>query len=284
MDKIILGYDFTENSESALNMALILAEKGNCALEIVWVDDTLDDTVQIAKETIRQRMDEMLRNIVSQNNQLLPNGRLVYSIAFGRVHDALIKKANFEDAALIVIGSRAHNGVETRFLSSTVFKITEKSDCPVLTIPQGYEPSTDFKHLIFPVDFVFSTRQKASMAAWFGEKFNSFVYILGLLTSSEEYHVEKVKEYACQVGRFLVTNQIEHEIIYRNTNNLAKTILSFAYESKSDMILIMTEQEKSLSNILKGSYTHQILATSTIPVLTLKPLNINTLDKENLGT
>ena len=53
MDKIILGYDFTENSESALNMALILAEKGNCALEIVWVDDTLDDTVQIAKETIQ---------------------------------------------------------------------------------------------------------------------------------------------------------------------------------------------------------------------------------------
>ena len=97
MDKIILGYDFTENSESALNMALILAEKGNCALEIVWVDDTLDDTVQIAKETIRQRMDEMLRNIVSQNNQLLPNGRLVYSIAFGRVHDALIKKANFDE-------------------------------------------------------------------------------------------------------------------------------------------------------------------------------------------
>ena len=69
MDKIILGYDFTENTDCALNVAFSLAEKANCVLELVWVDNSLDDLVQIVKETIRQRIEEILRTIVSQNHK-----------------------------------------------------------------------------------------------------------------------------------------------------------------------------------------------------------------------
>ena len=96
--------------------------------------------------------------------------------------------------------------------------------------------------------------------------------------------MEKVEEYVHQVARFFVNNQVEYEIEYRKTKNLAKEILSFADEKHADMIAVMTKQETAMKNILLGSYTHQIILNSKVPVLTMKPLDINTLDQENLGS
>ena len=93
-----------------------------------------------------------------------------------------------------------------------------------------------------------------------------------------------MEEYVGQVARFFVNNQVEYEKEYRKTKNLAKEILSFAEEKNADMIAVMTKQETAVANILLGSYTHQILMNSKIPVLTMKPLEINTLDQEYSGT
>lgn len=284
MDKIILGYDFTENTDCALNVAFSLAEKANCVLELVWVDNSLDDLVQIVKETIRQRIEEILRTIVSQNHNRLPAERLTYSIIDGTVYEALAEKANFEDAALIIIGTHTVGGLETRWTQNNASKLVEMAKCPVLTVPLDSDDVIGFKHIIFPVDFTFSTREKAPIIAWLAQGFGSYIYILGLLTSGEELHVEKVEEYVHQVARFFVNNQVEYEIEYRKTKNLAKEILSFADEKHADMIAVMTKQETAMKNILLGSYTHQIILNSKVPVLTMKPLDINTLDQENLGS
>lgn len=284
MDKIILGYDFTENTDCALNVAFSLAEKSNSVLELVWVDNSLDDLVQIAKHTIRQRIEEVLRTIVSQNRNRLSAERLTYSIAEGKVYEALAEKANFEDAALVIIGTHSVGGFETRWTKNNASKLAELAKCPVLTVPLDSDDVIGFKHIVFPVDFTFSTREKAPVIAWLAQGYGSYIYVLGLLTSVEESHVEKVEEYVKQVARFFVNNQVEYEIEYRKTKNLAKEILSFASEKQADMIAIMTKQETAVANIILGSYTHQIIINSKIPVLTMKPLDINTLDQEYAGT
>lgn len=284
MDKIILGYDFTENTDCALNVAFTLAEKSDCVLELVWVDNSLDDLIQIAKETIRQRIEEILRTIVSKNSNRLSPERLIYSIVEGKVYEALAEKANFEEAALLIIGTHNVGGFETRWTKNNASRLVEMAKCPVLTVPLDSDDVIGFKHIVFPVDFTFSTREKAPIIAWLAQGFGSYIYILGLLTSTEDSHVEKVEEYVWQVSRFFVNNQVEYETEYRKTKNLAKEILSFAEEKNADMIAVMTKQEKAVANILFGTYTHQIVMNSKIPVLTMKPLEINTLDQEYSGT
>ena len=284
MDKIILGYDFTENSDCALNVAFSLAEKSDCVLELVWVDNSLDDLIQIAKQTIRQRIEEILRTIVSQNRNRLSAERLTYSIVEGKVYEALAEKANFEEAVLVIIGTHNVGGFETRWSMNNASKLVEKAKCPVLTVPLDSDDVIGFKHIVFPIDFTFSTREKAPIIAWLAQGFGSYIYVLGLLTSTEDLHVQKVEEYVRQVSRFFVNNQVEYETEYRKTKNLAKEILAFAEEKNADMIAVMTKQETAVANILLGSYTHQIIMNSKIPVLTMKPLEINTLDQEYSGT
>lgn len=284
MDKIILAFEFSENSNSALNMSLTIAERTNSVLEIVWVDNTLDDLVEIEKNTIHEHFDEILRSIVIQNKDKLPPNYLTYSIITGNVCDAIANKAAFEDVALIVVGTHEKKqNIETRWTNSTASKLVEKTNCPVLSVPSNYN-FIDIKKIVVPIDFDFSTRQKAPMVTWIAKAFNAYIHIVGLLTSGDEEHIEKIKEYSQQVGRFFMNNQIEYEITYKAANNIAKEILAFAETKNANLISIMTRQEISISNILYGSYAHQIILRSRIPILTIRPLNINSLDQENLGT
>ena len=62
------------------------------------------------------------------------------------------------------------------------------------------------------------------------------------------------------------------------------SVQAVAETKNANLISIMTRQEISISNILYGSYAHQIILRSRIPILTIRPLNINSLDQENLGT
>ena len=87
--------------------------------------------------------------------------------------------------------------------------MTEMAKCPVLTVPLDSDDVIGFKYIVFPIDFTFSTREKAPIIAWLAQGFDSYIYILGLLTSSEYSHVEKVEEYVKQVSRFFVNNQVK---------------------------------------------------------------------------
>ncbi len=284
MDKILMGYDFSDNSDCALKMAITIAKESGCGLELVWVDNSLDDLVQIMKESVRKAVEKKLQDVVADNIEKLPGGRFTYNIGNGKVYEYLSARAQAEDAVLIIIGTHGKSGIETRWTGSNAARLVHIAQCPILSIPMGGECHSTLKRIIFPVDFVFSTRQKAPIVAWIAQQFGSYVYILGILTSTIPSHIEKVEEYVREVGTFFVNNHVPYELVYRNVKNIAKEVLAYAKEKDADLIAIMTEQETAFQNIFIGTYAQQIVSMSKIPVLTKQPENINTLDQENLGT
>ena len=267
MNKIILAFEFSEKSNSSLEFALSIAEKTNNVLEIVWVDNILDDLVEIEKETIRQRYDEILRSVVSQNYDRLPGGYLTYSIIIGDVCEALCEKVSFENADLIIIGTHSENKkLDTRWQHSTASKVAEKSKCAVMTVPVDCEYN-ELRNIVFPIDFDVSTLEKTVIVTYLAQRFKSHIYILALQTSSEKTHIEKIKEYVNEVKTSFIDNQISCELEYRNTNNLAKEIMSFSHERKVDLVAVMLHQETAVSNLIFGTYTHQLILESKVPLL-----------------
>jgi nucleotide-binding universal stress UspA family protein len=53
--------------------------------------------------------------------------------------------------------------------------------------------------------------------------------------------------------------------------NLATVTMKHAKKRKSDLIVIMTEQEENFSGILMGPYAQQVVNHSKIPVLSITP-------------
>jgi nucleotide-binding universal stress UspA family protein len=53
--------------------------------------------------------------------------------------------------------------------------------------------------------------------------------------------------------------------------NLTVTTIEYAARVNANLIIIMTEQEKKVANFLIGNFAHQMMNTSPIPVLSVRP-------------
>ena len=77
----------------------------------------------------------------------------------------------------------------------------------------------------------------------------------------------KLQQYAQQVSNYLDQYGIKNSVDHITGNNITDVTLEYAQKDNADLISIMTEQEKSLSNLLLGSYAYQMINKSPIPVL-----------------
>ena len=80
-------------------------------------------------------------------------------------------------------------------------------------------------------------------------------------------------------------HKIPYLIKHLQGDNLTDITLDYAHSIDADLISIMTEQEKSVSNLLLGSYPHQMINKAFIPVLSFPNyhLRITTEDIWDLG-
>lgn len=58
------------------------------------------------------------------------------------------------------------------------------------------------------------------------------------------------------------------------SNNTTLSIVKYAEENQSDLIVIMTDQNKATTDILVGRRAQQIINRSRIPVLSVKPFKL----------
>ena len=128
-----------------------------------------------------------------------------------------------------------------------------------------------------PLDNSDDTRQKVNMAATFAKTFGSTIHLLGLYTASAADVRAIVNNYVKMVEKYLDKNEIEHVTKYVTVSkNVTADTLDYANAVQADMIAIMTEQEKNLSSLILGTYAQQMINQSRIPVLTVRPKDVQT--------
>jgi len=143
----------------------------------------------------------------------------------------------------------------------------------VLTI-QKHVAEKGFKKIVLPIDNSYPTRQKVVHAVEFAKHYGSVVHVLGLVTSDEPEVHHKIHLMMKQVNQFLH----KHEVLFENKisigSNIATMSMKYANEIEADIIMIMTEQEEHLAELIEGSYGQQVVNHSQIPVLSIMPLPV----------
>jgi nucleotide-binding universal stress UspA family protein len=77
------------------------------------------------------------------------------------------------------------------------------------------------------------------------------------------------------VEKLLDKRQVKYTTAFIEAENTTLSTIEYANEVNADLIVIMTEQEKTLSNIFLGPYAQQMVNQSHIPVLTISVRQIN---------
>jgi len=141
LKRILVGCDFSPDSDLAFQHALSLAQEFEADLHLAHViepsvssellipDKALSAEIQ---RGLHQRFTEKLITMIPEDarNWCTPET----CILEGQPYEALIKYAETNAMDMIVLGVRGHGLVKTLFLGSTTDRVVRQSACPVLSV------------------------------------------------------------------------------------------------------------------------------------------------------
>ncbi len=138
---ILFATDFSEISEYAFEYAYTLARKFDSKLIVLHVINEPVDlrgfyvphiSFDSLEKEIEQAAEKMMKKFCAGRLVDLADTETV--IVSGIPYEQIMKKADDEDAALIVLGTHGRAGLDHFLFGSTAERVVRRSRCPVMTI------------------------------------------------------------------------------------------------------------------------------------------------------
>jgi nucleotide-binding universal stress UspA family protein len=272
---ILTPVDFSETSMQALDCAIFMAKIFKAKLSLVHVMEPLRYADEFTGTTmidtsidkhINQKLNE-LANLIHLNHGILKPDTILEE---GNISDTIVETAETIKADIIVMGTHGTSGWAEFFIGSNTYKVVTQSTCPVLSV-QHHAPKRGFRKIVLPIDDSIPSRQKVIHAVEFAKHYGSIIHVVGLITVDEPEVHKKFDIMMNQVNEYLKKNDVPFENKILMGSNIAKMAMKYASDVEADLIMIMTEQEESVTGFIVGPYAQQVVNHSPIPVLSITP-------------
>ena len=267
MKTIIVPLDLSDESLNGLNLAMMMATKTGADILLVHVivKYTGDNYEQMEKENqlAQTKFEDILRKYKEKVNL---NFTLSYIIKEGKIFKEIADLADKHEDALTVLSTHGSSGFEELFIGGNAYKIASHSRNPVITVRRSKIPS-NIDNIVLPLDMTFQTREKVPYTVELAKKFGSKIHLLTIRLSNLKSIEKRLHQYAEQVASYLHTHEVPYTVEHLHGGNLTDLTLDYSRSIGADLISIMTEQEKSASNLLLGNFAHQMINKAYIPVL-----------------
>ncbi|MBP6429419.1 MAG: universal stress protein [Bacteroidales bacterium] len=268
MSQIIVGIDFSNSSMVALRLAVDIANRTGADILLAWVENKEIDIEEAQKE---------LHEIALSYTPKLNGKKISYIVCKGRVYQAMANLAKSENPDLIVIGAHGRGGFDEKYAGQNTFKIVTECETPVLIIRETFNFDKHLEKIILPIDSSRDTRQKVPWTIEFAKMFpKSHICVLGVQTTRVQTVRNEVVGYVKSVETFLTKHELPHTVEYVDAENNTTSIIEYAKNMNADLIVVMTEQEKTISNMLfLGPYSQQMINLSPLPVLIVPAVQLH---------
>ena len=278
----IVPIDFSENSLIALEHAAALSQimdDENQEITLVHViedrklpiiapDNDLsefDNRTALMVDGSKTRMEKVI-----EKYQPKVKTTLNYVVTGGKPYNKIAELAEEIEADSIVMGTKGASGWDA-FLGSNAAKVIQVSPCPVVVINER-DFGQGYKNIVLPLDLTKETKQKTAVAAKVAKFFNSTIHIVSV-GEDDKYLNRHIKANMKQVEKYLAEKKVNYtsEILTDPSGSYADVTLDYASQMGADLVIIMTQQEKSFKEWIIGSYAQQIVNKSRIPVMCVNP-------------
>ncbi len=217
-------------------------------------------------DTISDKLTELANSIHLNHGIKKPETILLQ----GNISDTIVETAENIKADIIVMGTHGTSGWVDFFIGSNTYKVVTQSSCPVLSVQQ-HAPKNGFRKIVLPIDDSIPSRQKVVHAVEFAKHYGAIIHVVGLITVDEPEMHKKFDIMMNQVNEYLKKNDVPFENKILVGSNIAKLTMKYANDIGADLIMIMTEQEESVTGFIVGPYAQQVVNHSPIPVLSITP-------------
>lgn len=196
--------------------------------------------------------------------------RVEVEVKEGKIFKVVEDMVKDKQISLIVIGTHGVKGKDSFFLGSNTYRVVNHMKVPVLAVQEAAaEPA--YRRVFMPLDETFHTREKIPYGMLLARSYDAELSITGLQKHHDKDSVHHLQAIVNQAGNYVSeeVNRVTTDIV--DSKNYAADTLRVAEEQKADIIVIMSEQEKTLGGLFLGPYAQQVVTAARMPVLIVPP-------------
>jgi nucleotide-binding universal stress UspA family protein len=259
--------DFSEVCTNAAHRAASLAKDYNYKIVLLHVIDknTIGELKKEGKgpEWVKERLVELasilVKEYVIQVDTIAREGDIFITIA---------EVAQELKASLIFLGTHGKVGLQ-KITGSFALKVVTSSEIPTIVIqkrPFGHK----LGKIVMPITSDAGPWAKTKWAAAIAKEFDSTIKIIHLPG-------DEMEDIITMITNHFEANKVKYTIKAADkSGNFTKQVLDYATAENADLILILTNPDKSLKTFLLGSYDEDIIFNpSQIPVMCVNPRDFN---------
>jgi nucleotide-binding universal stress UspA family protein len=140
MGEIVIGYDGSDCSKTALGRAADLAGELGDSLRVVFAyapHGAGGGEVKAQREAVRELGEGMVAEATAMLDAHDPKPAYATELSPLRPAEALVHAADEHEARMIVVGSHGEGALRSALIGSTPYKLIHQTDVPVLVVPKG---------------------------------------------------------------------------------------------------------------------------------------------------
>ena len=278
VERILIPFDFSETAELSLEHAVFMAKLLKAEIYLLHIVETTTFPSSIShafsgfEKKVEEASNEKLKELADKLHR--EQGIVVHILTeVGKIYKKIVHTAKQAHIDLIIMGTHGASG-SSYIIGSNTTRVVQESSCPVISV-QTHAKKIGFTKIALPIDDSSESRQKVNFALELAKHYNSHVVVIGLMRNGNEDYQRKFKIKIEQVEEFLHKHDVSAECMYQQGDDLAKSTLIKSSEIDADLVVIMTEQEPSITGLLMGSYATKVINGSKIPVMTIRPAEID---------
>jgi nucleotide-binding universal stress UspA family protein len=298
-------------SATALPLAQLLAERLSSQVTLVSVMDLRTEATDTGESRVvhaadalpndsrleveREHTEQLIADLQQYLEQVateFPAGRATGILRYGDAGNALLQLIAELDDPLVVMASHARRGVERLVLGSVAFKVVSQAECPVLIVPASDavagQARPELHRLLVPLDgSPLSEQILDAILPWLGApdlELHLVQSIEPLVVRSgrvaDDYYAmarADAQRYLEATAERLAGAGYATQWSVRS-GDPAREIALAAADSGADMIAMATNGRSGFRRMILGSVAEGVAHTARIPLLLVRPTEIDALE------
>lgn len=266
VQNILVYTDFTEVGEKSVQWAIHLAKNFKRSIHLIHVIN--ENTYNYFSKN--NTKEEVKQALYSYSETIKKDHKIEcdFYTEEGCTCTIINSEAERRDAFLIVLGTHGKN--DPQYLSgSSVVKIIRKSRIPYFVVQKNTTVPGLNKNIVVPMSFRKEMKEKTGWVTYFAKNL-----LTGIDIIYKKNDDTGLRNNILFAGRFfekfnLIYKEYEQEL---SRENIDKIALSYAFEHRCMMMVILTTKSETLWNKLFGfPETSTISNNKGIPVLCINP-------------
>lgn len=269
MKTLLHPTDFSSNADTALEFAVETAIHLNAELIIFHSYHSFYPGPNVSNLSVEKIREEDLEKLLAVKDLALQKaGGREISIRVesrpGLAADEIVAYADEIGAEFIVMGTKGASGLEEALLGSVTSNVVEKTNVPVLVVPETAE-FKNFNHMAYALDLEEENRLIVSQFLKFASTFDAKITAVHVYDQDEEVNIPSMEELRDKNPELFHYGHVDFQAeIY---DEVVEGLEAFMDREQPGVLAVYSRHRGWLGRLFHPSITKKLACHTKIPLL-----------------